>query len=59
MAKINERRKICVEISEDVWKKFCIIIIEKYGKVRGKIRQSTEEAILEWIKINKGSELRL
>jgi len=41
--------RIYVTIREDLQKRFKYIVIAKYGKLRGYLTKSVEEAIKQWI----------
>lgn len=47
--KKSDRKKICIEISKDLYKNFQREILEKYGCIYGNIKIALQEGIKLWI----------
>ena len=53
MSSSTDKIKVCVEIPADLYKQFNLAIINKHGKVHGKIKKSLVEAIKLWLEEQK------
>jgi translation initiation factor 2 alpha subunit (eIF-2alpha) len=46
----ESKTRICLDVSEDVYKEFNMQILEKYGKIYGHLGKTVEEGMRLWIK---------
>jgi len=54
MPNYTDKKKICLEISKELYKDFNKAIIDKYGNVYGHISKCLEEGIELWLKLQRG-----
>ena len=55
MEKKSDKKKICLEVSESLYKKLQGTIVDKFGSTYGNIRIAVEEGIAMWIKEQQAS----
>ena len=46
---LSDKKKICIEISRELYKNFQKEIVEKYGSTYGKIKIALQEGMRLWI----------
>lgn len=51
----TSKKKICLEISEGLYKNLQLEIVKKFGQTHGHIGESLEEGIKLWIKEQQSS----